>query len=351
LFGAAAAREPAPAPAAIPSDRAVGERNENSVLFSLSALTATENAMKAQSKGDQAIIDMRPSPSAPSRNGGRAGFDDIMNLGGGGIGGISGPMLAPPPLMAPVIEPPPPPPPPPSMSAAPVAGMPMLIAAPTPRKNQTGLIVGALLGLLVIGGAAVFLLRSPEPPPATPDQTAAQQVTAAPSATETAAAAETAAPTDTAASGSPSAVGAAPSKTGAPVGGSPGKGEPASKPSSAPTAEAKTETKPAETKPAETAAAAPAGDGSKEFNRGAASSALGAAAGSAKSCKKADGPTGSGKVKVTFAPSGNVTSASVVGGPFAGTSVGGCIASAFRSAKVPPFDGSPVSVTKSFTIN
>jgi hypothetical protein len=56
-------------------------------------------------------------------------------------------------------------------------------------------------------------------------------------------------------------------------------------------------------------------------------------------------------VKVTFAPSGNVTSASVQGAPFAGTSVGGCIASAFRSAKVPAFDGSPVSVTKSFNIN
>ena len=111
------------------------------------------------------------------------------------------------------------------------------------------------------------------------------------------------------------------------------------------------ETKPepkAEAKPAETAA--PAGGSEKEFNRGAASAALGGAAGAARSCKKPDGPTGSGKVKVTLAPSGNVTSAAVVGAPFAGTSVGGCVASAFRSAKVPAFSGSPVSVTKSFSI-
>ena len=56
-------------------------------------------------------------------------------------------------------------------------------------------------------------------------------------------------------------------------------------------------------------------------------------------------------MKVTFAPSGNVTSAQVEGPPFAGTPVGGCIASAFRSAKVPPFSGPPVSVSKSFNIN
>ena len=84
---------------------------------------------------------------------------------------------------------------------------------------------------------------------------------------------------------------------------------------------------------------------------GTAASALGGAAGGAKGCKKPDGPTGTGRVKVTFAPSGNVTSAVVDGPPFSGTSVGGCIAAAFRGAHVPPFDGAPVVVSKSFTIN
>jgi hypothetical protein len=102
--------------------------------------------------------------------------------------------------------------------------------------------------------------------------------------------------------------------------------------------------------PAKTADPVAAGGG-KEFDRAAALSALNKAAAAAKGCKKDDGPTGSGKVRVTFAPSGNVTSATVDGPPFAGTPVGGCVASAFRGAHVPPFDGSPVAVPKSFSIN
>jgi predicted Zn finger-like uncharacterized protein len=96
------------------------------------------------------------------------------------------------------------------------------------------------------------------------------------------------------------------------------------------------------------AAAAPGGD--KPFDRAAANSALSSIAASAASCKKPDGPTGSGKVAVTFAPSGNVTTTNIEGS-FAGTSVGSCVAGRFRGAKVPPFSGSPVTVKKTFTIN
>jgi hypothetical protein len=56
-------------------------------------------------------------------------------------------------------------------------------------------------------------------------------------------------------------------------------------------------------------------------------------------------------VSVTFATSGRVTQALIMGPPFAGTSVGGCIASAFRRASIPPFSGDPVSVTKTVPIN
>jgi predicted Zn finger-like uncharacterized protein len=87
------------------------------------------------------------------------------------------------------------------------------------------------------------------------------------------------------------------------------------------------------------------------FSKASAISALGAAASSAGGCKKPGGPTGVGKVQVTFAPSGRVTSATVMGPPFAGTAVGGCVAGAFRRAKVPAFGGSPVTVSKSFSIN
>ncbi|MFO7177565.1 MAG: zinc-ribbon domain-containing protein [Pseudomonadota bacterium] len=86
------------------------------------------------------------------------------------------------------------------------------------------------------------------------------------------------------------------------------------------------------------------------FNRNAAVAALSNAANQARSCKKPGGPTGTGKVTLTFANSGRVTSAVVSDPPFAGTSVGGCVASVFRKAKVPPFTGNPVRVSKSFTV-
>jgi hypothetical protein len=102
-------------------------------------------------------------------------------------------------------------------------------------------------------------------------------------------------------------------------------------------------------KPAEAAKDPGGGGSSAPFDRGAASAALGGVA--VQSCKKPDGPTGSGHVKITFAPNGTVSSAVVDSGPFPGTAVGGCIAGKFRGAHVPPFSGGPVSVGKSFAIN
>jgi hypothetical protein len=54
---------------------------------------------------------------------------------------------------------------------------------------------------------------------------------------------------------------------------------------------------------------------------------------------------------VTFAPSGGAQSAVVQGAPFEGTPTGSCVAGRFRGARVPPFSGSPFSVSKSFSIN
>jgi hypothetical protein len=110
----------------------------------------------------------------------------------------------------------------------------------------------------------------------------------------------------------------------------------------------KDDAKPAAKKEEEKPAAA--GAEGPPFSRGAAIAALSAAAGGAAGCRKPGGPTGSGKVLVTFAPSGRVTSANVQGGSFGGTAVGGCVASVFRRAKVPAFGGGPVTVSKSFTI-
>jgi hypothetical protein len=93
-------------------------------------------------------------------------------------------------------------------------------------------------------------------------------------------------------------------------------------------------------------------DGTRgEFNRDAAVSALVAAAHASAQCKAPWGPTGEGKVKLTFDPgTGQVVTAVIVDGPFAGTAVGECVARTFLKAKVSPFDNYPVSVTKSFHV-
>jgi predicted Zn finger-like uncharacterized protein len=90
--------------------------------------------------------------------------------------------------------------------------------------------------------------------------------------------------------------------------------------------------------------------GTSPFSVSAAQVALTQAASNAGGCRKAGGPTGSGKVQVTFATSGRVTSANVTGGAFPGTSVGGCVASVFRKARIPAFSGNPVTVSKSFSV-
>jgi hypothetical protein len=96
--------------------------------------------------------------------------------------------------------------------------------------------------------------------------------------------------------------------------------------------------------------APPAADPDAVFDRGAARTALAAAASAAKSCKQADDPSGVAKVSITFSTSGRVASARVTGAPFQGTRAGACIASAFRTAQVPPFGGDPVAVGKDVVI-
>jgi len=85
------------------------------------------------------------------------------------------------------------------------------------------------------------------------------------------------------------------------------------------------------------------------LNRGAAIAALGSAASSVSSCKKTDGPSGSGRASVTFAPNGSVVSVALPG-KFAGTAVGTCIQGLYRRAKLQPFTGGPVTLNSSFNV-
>ena len=86
-----------------------------------------------------------------------------------------------------------------------------------------------------------------------------------------------------------------------------------------------------------------AGQG-KEPDRAALKSALAAARDRAMGCTTMPGTA---SVRVVFAPSGRVTSSSVIEGSFAGTPQGGCIATTYKAAVIPPFDGADMAVTTS----
>jgi eukaryotic-like serine/threonine-protein kinase len=101
--------------------------------------------------------------------------------------------------------------------------------------------------------------------------------------------------------------------------------------------------------PPKEAAPSPPEEERGPLNKGAAMAALASAAGRARACGGGDGPTGAGRAMVTFSPEGPVSNVTVAA-PFAGTSAGACIAAAFRTARVPAFTGSAVTLPGSFRI-
>ena len=315
-------------------DKPTGQRNENSVLFSLDSLKAgfvggapAGGAEKAKPAAPKPGAPRPNQPSNPDDPFGMGATGGLASLGSGGnplfsLGANQALMTAPAP-------PEPKPIPIPAYSAATGAMAPAGMDKKTKRLVTFGGIgAGALilvLSVIAFGGSdeekaaadanaaasASALAKKDEAPKEEPkpeekkEEEKKEEPTAAASAS------------------------AEPKKEEAKSAGKPG-------PAAAPKKE--------EPAPAAASTAPP-------FSKASAISALGAAAGSAGGCKKPGGPTGTGKVQVTFAPSGRVTSATVMGGPFAGTAVGGCVAGTFRRAKVPAFSGNPVTVSKSFAIN
>jgi hypothetical protein len=108
--------------------------------------------------------------------------------------------------------------------------------------------------------------------------------------------------------------------------------------------------KPDTRKPAPRIAAPPPPKAAATFDKGAAKTELNAAASAAASCG-AGGSPGKGKIQITFAPSGKVSDAQLVEGPFAGTTAGKCALRHFRAVKVPAFSGAAITVAKSFKID
>ncbi|MFO0676645.1 MAG: zinc-ribbon domain-containing protein [Polyangiaceae bacterium] len=310
-----------------------GQRNENSVLFSLSALTekaggapavaspATSSSKASSPNEASGLIDIRAlSASTGSSKGsdsaGRA--DDIMNLSGGGAftAALAAPVLlptAPEPLIAPIG----------GVSAGGQEGS---------GKSKTMLIVAGAV-VLLLGGvvALVIALKGPAtPPPVVADtktpgpETSAAAVPAAPGPTTTPTAAEPSGASDPLAALSAKAptVGTPPPvRAGGAVPAARPAGGGAAKPAEpvavatppAPAAE------PAKPKSLEDAMRASAGGGAapkaaadtggdKQFDRGAASAAFRAGRASPRRRgESADVSTGSGHVKVTFEPKGTVS--------------------------------------------
>lgn len=359
MTSAAAAASMPPPSFGSPSaeERLTGQRNENSVLFSLAALTQQqqpEDRTTATADGS-GLIDIRALSANMDDNERKkdsgARVDDIMNLSGGGAFGaaLAAPILAPAPLEA--------------------VDMGALGTAEAPGKQNKTLLIGILGGSAILGICAVavaMLMRSPteevakvDPaattadtasmaaPPTTPDTTPTPPPAAEPddsppppgTGQSTAAAAPAAqAKAPTAKAATPAA--AKPAAPAAPA--APAKPAPAAKPKDLSGALAEAAGRKADPP------AARATTSTASFDRGAAAAALGGV--NVQSCKKAGGPTGPGRVTVTFAPSGAAQSA-VVDPPYQGTPVGGCVAGKFRGARVPAFGGAPVRVGKSFSIN
>lgn len=96
---------------------------------------------------------------------------------------------------------------------------------------------------------------------------------------------------------------------------------------------------------AEQAEKSEASSAEKAFNAEAARAAVAGVLTTVAACKEPGGPTGQSNASVTFDASGRVSNVTI-GSPFAGTSTGTCIITAFRAAKVPPFSGLPGTVSQ-----
>ncbi len=342
--------------ASAPSTEAkTGARNENSVLFSLSALTEpgakgpapTADATTATTEGS-GLIDIRAlSAAMTSESGARkeSKVDDIMNLGGGGA--------FTPALTAPVLAP---------VGAEAYGSYGSM--APSGEMggsgNKTLMIAIGVIGVLLLGTVITLIVVLS----GKKDETVATNTipSSRVGTVETTEPVKTAEPVATATEKPVGNLPKPPQVGGGTTGGNTGGGTKNTGGGTAKTTEPVATTAPVATNPpslAEQMKKAAGGDtvtkepvktgSSAQFDRGAAAATLGNIASSLQSCKK--GEAGTGRVRVTFEPSGGVRSAEVIEGPFVGSATGGCISGKFRGAHVPAFSPPEVPVTKSFSIN
>jgi predicted Zn finger-like uncharacterized protein len=340
--GAALAASMGGGGAAAVDQRPIGARNENSVLFSLAALTASGPATPAATVTEDeksGLIDIQKLAAAakPGQGpGDRAKLDDIMNLGGGGAFGsaLGAPILAPPPTAA-------------------------LEAPPEEKKKSNALLFIVIgFGAVIVALLVVLLTRggskegdstaSKDKDKGLSTPSSATTNAAAPTDTTATAAPTDTAPPDTTASGPIGTKGTGKTPMGVGTGVKPGTTDTAPKPTASatdtgPGVGAKPGCKTLEecmgagkTPPPPATTSTGGGSAGPDFDKGAARSSLSAIP--YKDC----GSGGGGSVTVTFSPSGSVASAVVSGDYDGGTK--SCIASRFKGAKVPSFGGPPKTV-------
>ena len=357
-----------------------GARNENSVLFSLSNLQALATKGQAApgptagvsgggaksgfaSGGGSGLIDIRAlaegtSGASSSSSGGSKGIDDLLSIGG-------------------------------PSAFAPALGAPVLM----PSRSEGGKLlyvllgVAALLVLGIIGLVIVIMTKDDTPPvaivapppvvqPSLPGSVAGAGAAPGTAASPTPAPSEQPAPSgdeggdderggDARRGGGGARTGGPSKATGtASSGGSSSAGSSrSSTPDPTPTKRPDSRTAdldsligsalggskaPAPGARAEAPAAPARSNLPAQPSRGDVSSAMGAVTPAVRAC--GGGQTGTASIRIVFAGSGRVTTASVTSPPFAGTPAGSCMARAVRGARVPPFSNPSLTVTFPFAV-
>jgi predicted Zn finger-like uncharacterized protein len=378
-----------------------GQRNENSVLFSLATLqqVAGSAPAKTESKKDadsSGLIDIKSMGSSmgPGGLGNKSAVDEILSVGAGG--GLASPLAAP--VLAPVPAP-----------AVPAA------AEAKPKGSNTTVIASVLgASIILVGGGlgAVYLLKSGQPTTQVgAEGSGPNTANTSPAGAANNAGANNAGATNAAGTGTPVAPAGAnpnpPVGNGASATGSSnhagqsepssGRGERTTRPSrpsgtgnsgSSSSGAQTASNPPANNNSAPAPSNAPAAGGNNCAQRcrgdiacllqcgtarpsggsnpsGPAAPAASAGAGpeapsrndvmtamrgvqpAVRAC--AEGQTGLATVTITFASTGRVTTANVAP-PFAGTPAGSCIARAVRAATVPPFTRPTFQVNYPFAL-